>query len=208
MRLERLVAGIGSVDRAGSDVEIAGLAYDSRAVRPGTLFFCVPGFRSDGHDFAARALADGAVALVVERPLGLGAPEVLVPSVRARDGSHRQSLRRTIRAPRCALWVSRARTARRRLRSWCARCWRRLACRRVCWAPSRRLSAAKSSRAIEDRRASRSAGARPPRRSTCRRACARCSTVGMARARWRSPRTRSSWGARAGFALPRRCSRT
>ncbi|MGA8364566.1 MAG: UDP-N-acetylmuramoyl-L-alanyl-D-glutamate--2,6-diaminopimelate ligase [Solirubrobacteraceae bacterium] len=86
MTLGELVAGVGSVDGAGSDVEIAGLAYDSRLVAPGTLFFCVPGFRSDGHDFAAQAVAAGAVALVVERPLGLGVPEVLVPSVRAAMG--------------------------------------------------------------------------------------------------------------------------
>ena len=41
------------------------------------------GFRSDGHDFAAQAVARGAAALVVERPLGLGVPEVLVASARA-----------------------------------------------------------------------------------------------------------------------------
>lgn len=68
---------------ADADVEIQALAYDSRLVRDGTLFFCVSGFRVDGHDFAPKALAGGAAALVVERPLGLGAPEVLVSSVRA-----------------------------------------------------------------------------------------------------------------------------
>ena len=50
---------------------------------PGALFFCVPGEHSDGHEHAADAVAAGAVALVVERPLGLGVPELLVPSVRA-----------------------------------------------------------------------------------------------------------------------------
>ena len=65
------------------DVEITGLAYDNRAVVPGTLFFCVPGFTRDGHDFAPDAIAHGAVALVVERPLNLGVPEIEVPSVRA-----------------------------------------------------------------------------------------------------------------------------
>ena len=50
---------------------------------PGTLFFCVPGFTRDGHDFAPDAIARGAVALVVERPLNLGVPEIKVPSVRA-----------------------------------------------------------------------------------------------------------------------------
>jgi UDP-N-acetylmuramoyl-L-alanyl-D-glutamate--2,6-diaminopimelate ligase len=66
-----------------ADVEVTGLAYDNRAVGPGTLFFCVPGFTRDGHDFAPDAIARGAAALVVARPLGLGVPEVVVADVRA-----------------------------------------------------------------------------------------------------------------------------
>ena len=65
------------------DVEITGLAYDNRKVEPGTLFFCVPGFTRDGHDFAPDAVARGAAALVVCRPLGLGVPEVQVEDMRA-----------------------------------------------------------------------------------------------------------------------------
>src|SRR3954454_22376030 len=65
------------------DVEITGLAYDNRTVEPGTLFFCVPGFTRDGHDFAPDAVSRGAAALVVTRPLGLGVPEVQVDDVRA-----------------------------------------------------------------------------------------------------------------------------
>src|SRR5215216_7916614 len=67
----------------GPDVDVDALAYDNRAVKPGTLFFCVSGFTRDGHDFAPDAVARGAAALVVERPLGLGVPEVLVDDVRA-----------------------------------------------------------------------------------------------------------------------------
>src|SRR6201991_1590737 len=59
----------------GPAVEIGGLAFDNRAVEPGDLFFCVRGFTRDGHDFAPDAIARGAVALVVERPLGLGVPD-------------------------------------------------------------------------------------------------------------------------------------
>jgi UDP-N-acetylmuramoyl-L-alanyl-D-glutamate--2,6-diaminopimelate ligase len=65
------------------DVEISGLAYASQSVTPGTLFFCVPGFKSDGHDFAPDAVERGAAALVCQRPLGLGVPEVIVDDVRA-----------------------------------------------------------------------------------------------------------------------------
>ena len=68
------------------DVEITGLAYSSRDVTAGSLFFCVPGFRADGHEFAPDAVERGAAALVCERPLGLDVPEVVVPSVRAAMG--------------------------------------------------------------------------------------------------------------------------
>jgi UDP-N-acetylmuramoyl-L-alanyl-D-glutamate--2,6-diaminopimelate ligase len=64
------------------EVEVSGLAYSSRSVTPGTLFFCVPGFRADGHDFAPDAVSRGAVALVCQRPLGLGVPQVIVDDVR------------------------------------------------------------------------------------------------------------------------------
>ncbi len=68
--------------REAGSLEITALAYDNRAVTPGTLFFCVPGFSRDGHDFAPKAIARGAVALVVERPLGTRVREIQVESVR------------------------------------------------------------------------------------------------------------------------------
>src|SRR5919107_1420092 len=68
------------------EVEISGLAYTSTSVTPGALFFCVPGFTRDGHDFAPDAVERGAAALVCQRPLGLGVPEVLVDDVRAAMG--------------------------------------------------------------------------------------------------------------------------
>ena len=64
-------------------VAVSSLAYDSRDVTPGSAFFCVRGFQVDGHDFAPDAVARGAAAVVVERPLGLDVPEVVVTSVRA-----------------------------------------------------------------------------------------------------------------------------
>src|SRR3954449_6732729 len=67
----------------GPDVAVTSLTFDNRLAGPGTLFFCVPGFTRDGHDFAPDAVARGAVALVVQRPLGLGVPEVQVEDVRA-----------------------------------------------------------------------------------------------------------------------------
>ncbi|MEX2196880.1 MAG: UDP-N-acetylmuramoyl-L-alanyl-D-glutamate--2,6-diaminopimelate ligase [Thermoleophilaceae bacterium] len=69
-----------------AETEISGLAYASDQVRSGSLFFCVPGFRADGHDFAPKAVEAGAAALVCQRPLGLGVPEVVVEDVRAAMG--------------------------------------------------------------------------------------------------------------------------
>ena len=83
MNLERVSAALGPAEIvSGAPVEIRDLAYDTRAVGPGALFFCVPGSRTDGHDFAAQAVAAGAVALVVERSLDLQVPQLVVPSVR------------------------------------------------------------------------------------------------------------------------------
>src|SRR5919197_6190795 len=84
MQLERLIAALGPTDVVGgAPVEISELAYDTREVPPGALFFCVPGDRADGHDFAAQAIEAGAVALAVERRLEVGVPQLVVPSIRA-----------------------------------------------------------------------------------------------------------------------------
>src|ERR671937_2452814 len=83
MHLERGIAALAPPDvLRRAPVEIGDLAYDARAVGPGSLFFCVPGSRSDGHDFAAQAVEEGAVALVVERPLDLDVPQLVVSDAR------------------------------------------------------------------------------------------------------------------------------
>lgn len=72
--------------RGEASVAIAAIGYRSQDAVPGGLFFCVPGSRRDGHDFAGAAVERGAVALVVERWLPLEVPQVLVPSVREAMG--------------------------------------------------------------------------------------------------------------------------
>ncbi|MBV8943007.1 MAG: UDP-N-acetylmuramoyl-L-alanyl-D-glutamate--2,6-diaminopimelate ligase, partial [Solirubrobacterales bacterium] len=80
MRLDEVISGAPASAR---EIDIADLAYDHRVVGPGTLFFCVPGLTRDGHEFATEAVERGAVALVDERTLLAGVPEIVVPSVRA-----------------------------------------------------------------------------------------------------------------------------
>jgi len=83
--LDELAGAVEGAQVVGDgSVEIEGLAYDNRRVRPGSLFFCVRGSRADGHDFAAAAVEAGAVALVVERELpALNVPQVLLADARA-----------------------------------------------------------------------------------------------------------------------------
>jgi UDP-N-acetylmuramoyl-L-alanyl-D-glutamate--2,6-diaminopimelate ligase len=85
MRLAELVAELPGARVVGdASVEVRDLAYDSRKVEPGTLFFCVVGEKADGHEFGARAVEEGAAALVVERELTeLEVPQVVVEDSRA-----------------------------------------------------------------------------------------------------------------------------
>jgi UDP-N-acetylmuramoyl-L-alanyl-D-glutamate--2,6-diaminopimelate ligase len=76
-------AGVGAELRGDASVVIRDLAYDSGRVAAGTLFFCFPGERTDGHDFAPVAVEAGAAALVVERPLDLDVPQARVEDARA-----------------------------------------------------------------------------------------------------------------------------
>jgi UDP-N-acetylmuramoyl-L-alanyl-D-glutamate--2,6-diaminopimelate ligase len=70
MKLGELVRGV-SGETWGADLlahQITSLAYDSRRVEAGSLFFAIRGERADGHDFAGQALERGAVAVASERP--------------------------------------------------------------------------------------------------------------------------------------------
>ena len=65
---------------ADPELEIEGIRYDSRAVRPGDLFVAVRGYTSDGHRFIPKALENGASAVICET-----APEGEVPYVLVAD---------------------------------------------------------------------------------------------------------------------------
>ena len=68
--LRSLVEGLDILGTHGSlDLDISGLAYDSRAVRPGYLFFALPGTHADGRSFIAAAIAAGATAVIHEGEL-------------------------------------------------------------------------------------------------------------------------------------------
>jgi UDP-N-acetylmuramoyl-L-alanyl-D-glutamate--2,6-diaminopimelate ligase len=84
VQLDALIRALAPSEVAGSrPAEITDLAYDTRAVRPGALFFCVRGSTVDGHSLAHAAVEAGAAALVVEHPLDVDVPQLVLPDTRA-----------------------------------------------------------------------------------------------------------------------------
>ncbi|MGE5544184.1 MAG: UDP-N-acetylmuramoyl-L-alanyl-D-glutamate--2,6-diaminopimelate ligase [Bacillota bacterium] len=68
--LKKLLAGIEHQVLQGNPCqEITGIEYDSRQVKNGNAFICIPGFKTDGHNYAVQAVMNGARTLIVERPV-------------------------------------------------------------------------------------------------------------------------------------------
>lgn len=65
-RFKELLAGLKYQELVAGDPEVSHLAYDSREVQPGTLFFALPGLHTDGKRYLAEAFARGAVAALVQ----------------------------------------------------------------------------------------------------------------------------------------------
>jgi UDP-N-acetylmuramoyl-L-alanyl-D-glutamate--2,6-diaminopimelate ligase len=83
VNLDTLIQALAPGEIVGArPAEIADLAYDTRRVSAGALFFCVRGERVDGHDLAWEAIERGAGAVVVERELDVDVPQLVVPSTR------------------------------------------------------------------------------------------------------------------------------
>lgn len=81
MKFSELTGGIGSA--AMQDAEITGITDDNRKITDGCIFVCVKGEKFDGHSVAAKALEQGAAAVVTEHELGLGEREIVVTDSRA-----------------------------------------------------------------------------------------------------------------------------
>ena len=85
MKLNELLRGLDGLDIGlEADGEVTSLAYDSRQVQRGTLFFAIQGEKADGHTFIPQALNRGAIGVVSERqpPGELASNWVRVPQLR------------------------------------------------------------------------------------------------------------------------------
>ncbi|MBA7634372.1 UDP-N-acetylmuramoyl-L-alanyl-D-glutamate--2,6-diaminopimelate ligase [subsurface metagenome] len=95
MKLKQLIAALEKKEvfrEKNMNVEIKNISYHSRKVTPGSLFVCIKGFKSDGHNFIPQAIKNGAAAFLVEATslpgrgrlpvAGKQLPKVIVPDSR------------------------------------------------------------------------------------------------------------------------------
>ena len=77
MKLKELLQGVPTLAvHADEAMEISDISYDSRKTVPGGLFVAISGYTMDGHAYIPKAVENGAVCVVCERP-----PEVEIPYV-------------------------------------------------------------------------------------------------------------------------------
>ena len=82
MRLTELIEKFETEIHGDSDIEISGIAYDSRKVKPGYLFIAIKGYETDGHKYIDSAVANGAVAVIGEDCVECGCTYVKVKDSR------------------------------------------------------------------------------------------------------------------------------
>ncbi len=81
--LQAIVSGLDCATVGQLDKQIASVEYDSRNARPGSLFCCLRGVNTDGHEYAEAAIASGATAILVDHRLDLdGVTQVICENTR------------------------------------------------------------------------------------------------------------------------------
>ncbi len=75
MRLHRLLEGTGCIGPLPRDVEVKGISYDTRTIKPGEVFVALHGYKTDGHRYMSQARAQGAAAVVCEEGPGIRVPD-------------------------------------------------------------------------------------------------------------------------------------
>ncbi|MGH8583881.1 MAG: UDP-N-acetylmuramoyl-tripeptide--D-alanyl-D-alanine ligase [Gammaproteobacteria bacterium] len=108
--IAELAGQLGAELRGAGERRFTGCCTDTRTLRPGQLFVALPGPRYDGHDFVAEAERKGAAAAVVERPLALSVPQVVVPDARAALGHIAGRWRERFQVPVIAVTGSNGKT--------------------------------------------------------------------------------------------------
>lgn len=82
MKLEKLIENLDANVVGETDHEIFDITYNSKEVTKGSLFVCIRGENSDGHDFAKDAERNGAAAILCEKQVQVNIPQIIVSSTR------------------------------------------------------------------------------------------------------------------------------
>ncbi len=82
MKLSELLKNVKIVKNTNEDIEIDELTYDSRKISDNTLFFCLKGENTDGHNYAKDAEFNGVKAIVCEKELDVKIPQIIVKDSR------------------------------------------------------------------------------------------------------------------------------
>lgn len=82
MNLENLIKNLEAKVIGETNLDILDITYNSKKVKKGSLFVCLCGENSDGHDFAKDAERNGAAAILCERQVQVNIPQIVVSSTR------------------------------------------------------------------------------------------------------------------------------
>ncbi|MGI2323562.1 MULTISPECIES: UDP-N-acetylmuramoyl-tripeptide--D-alanyl-D-alanine ligase [unclassified Methylococcus] len=111
MNLGELAKHVPGAKLSGdAETSFDGVSTDTRAIRPGSLFFALRGDRFDAHDFIADAVGGGAAALVVERRIDTLLPQIIVPDGRRALGAAAAAWRAQFDVPLIAVAGSNGKT--------------------------------------------------------------------------------------------------
>ncbi|EAV1490105.1 UDP-N-acetylmuramoyl-tripeptide--D-alanyl-D-alanine ligase [Salmonella enterica] len=105
------IADVLGAEHRGADLTLDTVITDTRKVTPGCLFVALKGERFDAHDFADKAKANGAGALLVSRPLDIDLPQVIVKDTRQAFGQLAAWVRMQVPARVVALTGSSGKTS-------------------------------------------------------------------------------------------------
>ncbi len=102
MSLAQLAHQIGAEYR-GNDLPFSGVSIDSRSMNPGELFVAIKGEHFDGHLYVEKAIASGAAAVMVDHPLVVNVPQIIVRDTTVGLGKLAQAWRLQFHVPVIAL---------------------------------------------------------------------------------------------------------
>lgn len=98
-----------------NDALFSHICIDSRRIQPKDLFIAIRGENFDGHDFAEQAVQNGAIALLVERPLSIPTPQIVVSDTRKALAALAKYHRETYPIPLAAITGSNGKTTTKAL---------------------------------------------------------------------------------------------